>query len=484
MPITVLGGTKVADTTFEVANSCRFNDDDDAHLHKTPGSAGNRAKWTFSAWIKCGRVSGAQQILLNAYSASTNESRIFISSAQRLGTYNWVSNSADGNYETSRLLRDPSAWYHVVVSWDSDNATAGDRIKMYINGTEETSFNTESNPSSGSDSFITSDVKHWVASNPDDQAFDGYMAEVCLCDGQTYAASDFGEYDDDSPSIWKPKDVSGLTFGTNGFYLDFEDSSNMGNDASGGTDLTEVNFSAGSLPNIATDTPSNNFCTFNVLNPSFTGTNSEGNLAHLSSSSAWRAIYGTIPFTTGKWYAEFKMVADGSSAGPGVINIDVSNLDTFRLGETNRGVGQGENAVAYLDNAQILDGGNTIKTGQTTFTDGDILGVAIDATNGFIYWSKGGTFMDGAKSGTTAGDPTSGGSGTGGYPLADLVSANGTYLFGYGGDDAWNIEANFGGCPAFVISSGNTDADGHGNFEYSVPSGYFALCTKNLAEYG
>jgi len=497
MPLILPGNvaSATAPTTFSVANSCRFNAADDACMHKTFGTPTNLDRWTISFWVKrcnlADDASGgeAQNVWGTISNDGSNnvDGRFNTDDTMRFTFYQ--SSSTVGRLNTTQKFRDPSAWYHIVQVWDSGNATAGNRMRFYVNGAEVTDFSTDTNPDQNLDSYWNSDgSKATIGSfvNPDgsrtggDSNGDFYLAEFVFCDGQAYAASDFGEYDEDSPTIWKPKDVSGLTFGNNGFYLDFEDSSNLGNDANGGTDFTEVNIAAADQ---ATDTPTNSFCTFNVLNPSFTGTNSQGNCKHLSSSSAWRAIYGTIPFTTGKWYAAFKMVADGSSAGPGVININELD-DTFRLDETNRGLGQGENAVAYLSNAQILDGGNTIKTGQTTWTDGDILGVAVDATNGYVYWHKNGTYMDGATSGTTVGDPTSGGSGTGGYPLADLVAANGTYLFGVGGDDAWHVEANFGGCPAFSISSGNADANGYGNFEYAVPSGYYALCTKNLAEYG
>jgi hypothetical protein len=487
MAFLIGGANSAADTGFDVDNSCRFNDGDSAKMSITLGTPTNDKKWTWSGWVKrC--TSGTQQILFEGVDDGANYDIIELGSSDQLKFKSVASSSESANQTTNMLFRDPSAWYHIVVAQDSTQAAGGNRLKIYVNGTQVTSLATDTQMSSDHVNHMNVANEHNLGASKGAGGgslaayFDGYMAEVYFIDGTQYAASDFGEFDEDSPTIWKPKDASALTFGNNGFYLDFKDSANLGNDANGGTDLDETNFAAADQ---STDTCTNNFCTWNTANPTFTGTNSEGNLKHLSTSSAWRAVYGTLGFTTGKWYAEFKMVADGSSAGPGVINTDMATgVDTFRLNETNRGVGQGENAVAYLSNAQILDGGNTIKTGQTTWTDGDILGVAIDATNGFVYWHKAGTYLDGAKSGTTTGDPTSGGSGTGGYPLADLVSANGTYLFGVGGDDAWHVEANFGGCPAFSISSGNADANGYGNFEYSVPSGYLALCTKNLGSDG
>ena len=497
MPLPILGGTKLADTTFSIDNSCRFNDGDSAYMSKTRSTPTSEKKFTLSAWVKFCTFGTDMAIAgwWRVYSGSSySYVHFFKNSSDQLEIKVVDSNQTVADKITNRVLRDPSAWYHLLVNADTTDETQEDRIQIYINGTRETSWATNTmthlnqninlSPALDDSGTTVSIGASGATSAVHQHHFDGYITEVFHIDGTAYAASTFGEFDEDSPTIWKPKDCKDdVTFGNEGFYLDMEDSGNLGDDEGDNTDdLSETNLAAADQ---ATDTPTNNFCVFNILNPSFTGTNSEGNCKHLSSSSAWRAIYGTIPFTTGKWYAEFKMVADGSSAGPGVINIDMTSaVDTFRLDETNRGLGQGENAVAYLSNAQILDGGNTIKTGQTTWTDNDILGVAIDATNGYVYWHKNGTYMDGATSGTTVGDPTSGSSGTGGYPLADLVAANGTYLFGVGGDDAWHVEANFGGCPAFSISSGNSDGNGYGNFEYAVPSGYYALCTKNLAEYG
>ena len=477
MPLpTILSGNVASalPTGYTVANSCRFNE---AVMHKTPGSEGDTQKMTLSMWVKRSEL-GVEQQMWHTQNGSNQATTLVFGSNDKL----YFIADDSNKLITTRVFRDPSAFMHICLAIDTTQGTAGNRAKLYINGVQETVFDTESQPSEDQNLQWNKTTSHRIGSQADtaNNAFNGYLAEVVWIDGTQYAASDFGEFDEDSPTIWKPKDVSGLTFGTNGFYLDFEDSSNLGNDANGGTDLTEVSIAAADQ---ATDTPTNSFCVLNVLNPSFNGTVTEGNCKQVSTSSAWRGIYGTIPFTTGKWYAEFKVIAKGSSGGPGVINIDDGG-DTFRFGETNRGLGQGENGVAYLENGQILDGGNTIKTGNTSFTDNDIVGVAIDATNGFVYWHKNGTYMEGAKSGQDAGVPTSGSTGTGGYPLADLVAANGTYLFGYGGDDAWNIEANFGGCSAFTVSSANQDADGYGNFEYAVPSGYYALCTKNLAEYG
>ena len=498
MPITVLGGTKLADTGFNVDNSLRFNRADSPYLSRTQSTSPTHDdKCTMSFWFKQGSqaATASRGFSFGGSDDTSNRSHFYIETDGQLYSYGKLSNSVHLTMNSTRMLRDSGAWYHYCLAVDTTQSTAANRVREYINNVEITDYEEATYPNQNDNFPLVKGSRMLIGAirGGSDQIYNHsecYLAEVHFIDGQQLTPASFAEYDEDSPTIWKPKDCKAdLTYGTNGFYLEFKgtgtsaDANGIGADTSGNDNhFTVTNLAAADQ---AVDSPTNNFCVLDVNNPTYTGTNSQGNCKHASSSSSWRAIYGTIPFTTGKWYAEFKVVDKGSSSGPGVINIDMATgVDTFRLNETNRGVGQGENSVAYLDNNQILDGGTTIKHGQTTFTDGDILGVAIDATNGFIYWSKGGTFMDGAKTGTTVGDPTSGSSGDGGYPLADLVSANGTYLFGYGGDDSQDIEANFGGCSAFAVSSGNADANGYGNFEYSVPSGYYALCTKNLAEFG
>ena len=235
MPInSFLYPAKNVPTSYEVANSCRFNDDDTAYFNKTP-SAGDRAKWTFSCWFKLGNIPGASanHCLFSSGSSGADQATIKISN-QKIDWWEWDQSANDfiGYLSTNRKIRDPSAWYHLVCTWDSDNGTAGNRMRMYINGTEETSFATDTNPTSGFDSNINSNVAHEIGreANNSSNYWDGYLAEMAFCDGQAYAASDFGEFDDDSPTIWKPKDISGLTFGSRGWYLDFEDSGDLDDD--------------------------------------------------------------------------------------------------------------------------------------------------------------------------------------------------------------------------------------------------------------
>ena len=471
MPLILPGNVASATAgAYTVANSYRI-DANSSYLSRTPGSEGNRAKWTFSAWIKGCGLSG-QKNLLNAYPSGSNESRIYITSG-KFGAYNWVSDATDGYYQTSRVLRDPSAWYHVVFSWDSDNGTAGDRIKMYVNGKEETSFSTENDPGSGTDSFICDDTVHYLGRSGDpsaDQAFLGYMAEVCLCDGQTYAASDFGEFDEDSPTIWKPKDVSGLTFGTTGFYLNFEDSADLGADASGNSnDFTATSLDA---TDQSTDTPTNNFCTMNPLDNYFAGyTLSNGNLKVVSTASDWTGtLTATMGMSAGKWYWELFADTDSAVALYG-IKSGVSHDDSNYLTETTS-IGDIGYGIVTTSGNMGYPSGQSNSYGSALDAD-DVLMFALDMDNLKFYIGINGTW---GNSGDPAGNSN-------GYSITTPPS--GFYFPAVAFNKAETLYFNFGSPPSgFTISSGNADGDGYGNFEYAVPSGYYALCTKNLGAYG
>ena len=468
MPINnfLLPGAKFT-PAYEVANSCRFNRADTAYMHKTPSSTGNRDVWSWSAWIKRSTL-GALQVIFEAGDGGSNYTQIAFNSSDQLD----FQDDGGGRLKTNRLFRDVSAWYHLLIVFNSADGTAGDRMRIYVNGTEETSFATDdtANVAQNEDSEmnLSSRVIRLGYGNEDDYAFGGYMAEVVLLDGTAATPTSFGEFDEDSPTIWKPKDVSGLTFGTNGFYLDFEDSANLGNDKNGGTDLTEVNLAA---TDQATDTPTNNFATINPLHfgsDNGTVTMSEGNLKFSNSGNdTFRS--STMAVSTGKWYAEFKLTGTATASG---VGINSGNQVAY-IGSNSYDYIFGFNGIVYNNDSNA---GGSFAAPATN----DIVGVAVDLDNNKIYWSENGSFLN-------SGDPTSGATGTGAISVT-ASSSNGTgfYHFAVGdaGSGTVSFECNFGGCPAFSISSGNADANGYGNFEYAVPSGYYALCTKNLAEFG
>jgi hypothetical protein len=459
---------------YEVANSCRF----DTNAGMTKASvAGTRTKATFSAWVKRS-ILGDESLLFYSRIDASNHFLIRFTGDDALELVNRVSASNITFYTTNAVYRDPSAWMHVLWSIDTTQASSGNRIKLFVNGTQVTSWatSTTQNQSTNLSANTTSD-DYYVAQEytSGDNYFDGYLAEVVWLDGTAGSASDFGEFNEDSPTIWKPKDVSGLTFGNSGFYLDFEDSSNLGNDANGGTDFTETNLAA---TDQATDTPTNNGNTLNPLATTTTqGTVSEGNLEfdRSGSSDSFVSILSTIGASSGKYYAEVKIIDVGSPTQGcvlGFLNLDETNImssSSTYLGAATADAGMGwysvGNVFRQAGHVNIIN----------SYTDNDIVMLAMDLDNGYCYFGKNGSWEN-------SGDPTSTSSGTGGYATSNMT-ANGTYCFAFSLREAGNIQANFGS-PPFSISSGNADANGYGNFEYAPPSGYYALCTKNLSEFG
>jgi len=461
MPLILPGNVASATTAaYEVANSCRFNDGDSAYMSRTLGTPTNNDRWTFSCWIKRGNVD-TQQVLFAGSADANNGTVIQFKNTEQLQWQEYQS-SFLGKYTTNRLFRDPSAWYHLVFTYDSGNATAGDRMRIYVNGTEETSFADEVNVDQNQDSLMNTAVAHGIGYDTGtgiagSYYFDGYMAEAVFCDGQAYAASDFGEFDSDSPSIWKPKDPSGLTFGNNGFYLDFEASDNLGNDANGGTDWAESNLAA---VDQATDTPTNNFCVINPLaGDNDENTLSEGNCKIVSTATG-SSMGGTFGLSAGKWYWEAKLTASNTQQ---IGIMDVDKLFT-RLDRTPGAAGS--NGFIYLTTGNVYNNDSQLLTGLTSSTTNDIISVALDITNLKIYWYKNDSLLNSGGTDITTGLTW--------FPITGAG----------GGSDRINQECNFGGCSAFTVSSGNADADGYGNFEYAVPSGYYAICTKNLGAYG
>jgi len=479
MPL-ILGTNSIKDTGYNVDNSLRFNDGDSAFLSKTLGTGTNTTKLTVSVWIKRGALGTEQQIFETWNDNNNRFDILFKSSTDQLEIQNTLSGYTTINLKTNRVFRDVSAWYHIAVIVDSTQSTASNRVKLYINGTQETSFATENylnqdaNLALGTSSYTNFIGKY---SSSGGNYFDGYMCEVVYLDGTAASIGDFGEFDSDT-NIWKPIDVSGLTFGNNGAYLDFEDSSNLGNDANGGTDYGETNIAA---TDSTTDTCTNNFCTLNPLDNYYSGgTFAEGNTYYTSVSSKHDFAVSTFAITSGKWYAEFKVHQDTDYNAIGISDHSYQG--------SNQELSEDNYSYAYINydssNSIVRGNGSNILTSMPLFGNGDIIGVALDLENHKLYFSKNGTFIN-------SGDPTSGSTGTGAVSIQDLSSVTstygqGVYFFAVG---LWNTsasgsyDANFGN-PAFAISSGNSDANGYGNFEYSVPSGYFSLCTKNLAEHG
>ena len=473
----ILGTNSIKDTGFNVDNSVRL-DGSSSYMTKSMGTPTNIDKYSFSFWVKRSKLGVQQSIFRSTNGAASNDSHVTFQADDTLRFEEYGGSASIGKLQTTQVFRDISAWYSILLVYDSGNGTAGNRMRMYVNGTEVTAFGTDNNPSQNADSYFNRSGETLsfgrTPYSGGGNYFSGYVAELVMCDGQALTPTDIGEFDEDS-GIFKPINVSGLTFGTNGFYLDFEDSANLGNDANGGTDFTEVNLAA---TDQSTDTCTNNFATLNPLAQTTTkGTVSQGNLEYdrSGSSDGWVSILSTIGASSGKYYAEVKIIDVGSPSQGcvlGFLNLDESNIQSSS--STYLGAATADAGMGWYSVGNVFRQGGHVNI-INSYTDNDIVMLAMDLDNGFCYFGKNGSWEN-------SGDPTSGSSGTGGYATSNMT-ANGTYCFAVSCREAGNVQMNFGS-PSFAISSGNTDGDGYGNFEYAPPSGYYALNTKNLAEYG
>ena len=461
-------GANSATGGYEVSNSLRFNDDDSAYLSRTP-STGDRETFTISMWVKRANLgdttligSGLSADFMNINFAANGELQLY--------------NSNGGDIQTTRKFRDVAAWYHIVIAVDTNQSTASDRVKFYVNGVQETVFNSASYPSQGLDMMfnVNSSFPIIIGKYPTSSStfFDGYMAEVVVIDGTQLNQNSFGEFNDDN--VWIPKDVSGLTFGTNGFYLQFKqtgtsaNSSGMGADTSGNDNhLTPNNLTA---LDITEDTCTNNFATCNFLTGKNTQDLRDGNLVLDADSSGDIVAPSTIGFSSGKWYMEMKSTITAGHGNRKTVGVydtdsDINHPRGFSSSIPYNGVVVDlRNGSAY----ESADDGDA--TDISSFANNDICGLAYDADNGLLYVYKNGTAENSGNA----------------INAGNALDTSKTYAFYIaqdgGGTNNGELFCNFGN-PSFAISSGNNDGK-YGNFEYAPPSGYYALCTKRLAEFG
>ena len=443
----IVGGNQSAGG-YEIANSIRYDKTTSQYLRRTCGSSAS--SYTLSLWAKNCEPQGGDTTAIYWNGAGAK--------------INWEFNGISAIYwydpetRTTSSYRDVSAWYHLVWKVSSNVGT------LYVNGVAApglTSVSGIDSLNSGNFIYLGNDAGGYSPQN-------GYFSEVCFIDGTALDPTSFGEYDEDS-GIWKPIDVSGLSFGSNGFYLDFEDSSALGNDVSGNNnDLTSAGFTS---LNQTTDTPTNNFATYNPLMNKSSGvpTMSNGNLTLTTNSEEFGSV-SSIGVSQGKWYCEIKW--DSGLYGQIGITGDPIILSTNIYAYA----GITADSWGWNYGGTVSNNGGIIAT-YSSFATSDILGIALDLDNNKLYFAKNGTWQNSA-------DPAAG---TNGISITSASSvAEGNYFIFIGnGSSAGNatLSANFGN-PPFTISSGNSDGNGYGNFEYTVPSGYYALNTKNLAQYG
>ena len=500
MVFPIVGGNQ--STGDFVTNSLRFNNDDSAYLEKSLSSP-NTDKFTVSFWVK---ISGQRANIFSIGKRLVGQTGDYFSIDVDLGTGTGSGRLSisgyNGNSDTNTLavntgeatgpvFRDSNAWQHHVYAIDTGQGTAGNRFKWYVNGVLQSEYNTTTTPSQNVDLFDASGSAFRIGRlhNDESRYMDGYLAEFYYVDGQQYDHTYFGEFNDNG--IWIPvengKGAGGaITFGTNGFYLQFQETgtsanaSGIGADTSGNDNhLTPSNLAA---LDVVTDTPQNNFATLNPLDNAVLVL-SEGNTkATHSDSGGGEENRATLGAANGKWYFEFQIqhtvqaynpfaVGMMSNTGQTPLESDLKTTEAFTSAwHTDSSTNRIESRVA---------GSLTSLNCNLSYPDsGDIVQVAMDLDNGRVFFGKNGTYIQDASSNT--GNPS-----TGANPAVTFTTNNHFYFpaIHNRGSQGLTLSLNTGQ-PSFSISSGNSDANGHGNFEYEVPTGYFALCTKNLAEHG
>ena len=452
-------------TGYEIDNSLVLEDANDESMIRNYSGDGDRRTWTYSTWVKKLKFGSAEYDYMYLISAAYTSILFLNNDLLRVALYN---GSSTVYADPAQVFRDGSAWYHIIVTLDSTQGTAADRVKIWINGVRVTSFSnsTYANMSQNAEFSIgeaSSNYQfgYWFAGGANNRGFSGYVAETHYVNGTALDETSFGEYDEDS-GIWKPKEYTG-SHGTKGFYFKFDDASNLGKDSatSGIGDFSENNISASDQ---STDTPTNNFCTWNPLweylyMPVF----KEGATVAAYDNSTDENAKATIGLTKGKWYWEAK---PSGTIGSQFIGIQTANT-AYTIG--SGGLTQNYTMVIEPQGRYYSYSGSLSESsaGQfTALTTSDVLGIALDmdsSTQTIKYYANGSLIL-----------------------TLDLISTmQGQRVFPFLQNyESRTFNINFGGYTINTISSAASDANGYGTFEHAPPSGYLSICTQNLAETG
>ena len=427
---------------YEVKRSLRFNAADSAYLRRDT-AAGNRRKLTISLWVKRAKLT-SQQILVNTGDDGGNQAGLQFLSGDTINFYTGPATGSGNPYYqlvTTAVFRDPGAWYHIVAVYDTENSTQADRTRLYVNGERLTSFGTEQQPPQDFDTFWNQNGKGIALGiyepNNSSLPLGGYMAEVNFIDGSALDQSYFGETDA-LTGQWNPKKYTG-SYGTNGFYLNFL-TNTLGTDRSGnGNDFTPNNFSvaAGVGNDSLEDTPTNNFCTLNLLSNGTGAIPNNGNLDFATTGGATGTMTTTIPLRSGKWYCETTITFGSNNSAIGIRHVDET-----RASQT---LGSNGDDYAYRGNGRKFNNNSKTSYGDS-YTTNDVIGIKLDLDNGTIEFFKNNTSQGVAFSGIT-----------------------GTYVFAIGDD---NVSSAFHGSFNF----------GQRAFSYTPPTGFKAVNTKNLPD--
>jgi hypothetical protein len=440
---------------YPVANSLRFNSGSSDSLTRSIGSTGNRRTNTFSTWIKRSKISTEQRIIMTSAGGSSQSWFPAFQSSDIIKIAGDTGAGYQFDLDTTALFRDVSAWYHIVVAFDTTQATSTNRIRLYVNGVEQTLTGTYPSQNDDMPHINLSGSTFYIGgrAQSSDLYFNGYLSEMYWIDGQQLTPSSFGQTDS-ATGIWTPLPYTG-SYGTNGFYLKFANSAALGTDSSGNANT----FTANNLTSVdqSTDTCTNNFCTMSPLiqfrGAGVSQTYEEGNL-QVTSSSSVIDTGGTFAVDKGKWFWEFKCLSSATTnQGVGIV-IASAAQNTYSFNASNQ--------YRYMANGNKNGTGGDVAYG-ASYTTNDIIGVALDCDNGTLIFYK-----NGASQGTAY---------TG---LTNILFL--PILVMYGSGISLSMQINFGSPP--YAANSYTDADGYGNFSYAVPAGYYSLCTKNLANFG
>ena len=445
-----------------IEKSLKFFSGASTELTRTPSGAGNRRTWTLSFWTKiCSDDLGSHGFLFSTGADASNKVQINLESNNRL-TFEAKSGGSTLAYiRPSSNLRDISAWYHFVIRVDTTDGTSSNRVKIYINGTQQTDLANSDYPSQNTEFEWNKAQEHNIGKRTYSSSyFNGYLTEIHFIDGYAYDSTYFG-YTDFQTGIWRPKRYEG-TYGTNGYYLEFKDNSStsaLGKDTSGnGNDFTANNFSvSANLTNDSMpDTPSKNFCTLNALNAtsSFNFGSFEGGLVFDQSSND-QAITGTLGVTSGKWYWE---VYKNASQNPEI------GIETLTQRYSAQSTASSNTEVAFItNNGEMRKGADSNShsiTGGSAQTGAGWIRIACDMDNKKIW------FSDTSGNYFNSGNPATGTNEA--FDFSSVEVANGWTPYIYmGTGSGHNCYINFG---QFDLNS----------FSSNIPTGFKTLNSKNL----
>ena len=511
-------------TGFNIDHSLKVENDNREYIRwtdfSTQGSEARKKKFSMSCWLK--RTELGRQMIF--WSTSQNGYFAFDAADTVVWYQQYVGSGTQIGLRTTRKFRDIGAWYHFMIVVDTAQSTEANRVKMYVNGVQETSFGTPNTYPSQNAQASNLYEQHLVLGEwgGGSTGFSGYIAEYYFLSEIAASPTDLGEYDEDT-GIWKPKAYDG-TISSPSHFLEFKDGSDLGTATSGLDGDYLENITAADQ---ATDTPTNNFCTLNPIAYNTTYTATEGNTKWSKSDTTYGMASGTHYVGAGKWYWEVKATDFNtySSCQFGIVDANKPNLGPSENGYEDPSLSADNPEILvmvgspngwYMNSNSTISNNGSTNSVDYTFNEGDIIAIALDMDNGG-YWmgnsrysgvnngsfwiAPGGTTTSGSVAttdpsngnyalvgdggGTNSGTPNfNGGSINGGSLLTAGFTLVTPTIGAYHSNTTVTLEVNFGGFTSYAEDGGYADANGYGNFAYAVPSGFYSLCSKNIAEFG